>query len=238
MQKTIITILLLFLGISGFAQKRAQKTWEVGILVGRSYYSGELNPKTHIGNGIGNLALGVAGRYNINRRYSLRAGLNFGGLNAEDENVDLPFNQYRMAKFESRFTEAHVLLEFNFMPYELGEKNYPFSPYLYVGPGIFFNNVDFYQEGLPSKPKEEETESSSHARLTLPFGFGFKLNIGERFGASLEWGFRKAGDKIDGLPNELENQYQNGKSYNKDWYSVAGIIITFRLTKKPLCPAI
>ena len=230
--------MFLILGISAYAQKRAPKTWEVGIFLGRSYYSGELNPRTHIGNGIGNFAFGALGRYNLNRRYSLRGGVNFGGLNAEDENVDLPFNQFRMARFESRFTEAHILLEFNFMPYELGEKKFPFSPYLYVGPGILFNNVDFYQESVASIKKEKDQENSSSTRLTLPFGFGFKLNLGERFGLSAEWGFRKAGDKIDGLPNELENKYQNGKSYNKDWYSVAGIILTYRLSKKPICPAI
>lgn len=208
--------------------------------MGRSYYSGELNPKNHVGNGVGNIAFGALVRYNINRRYSLRAGLNFGGLNAEDENVDLPFNQYRMAAFESRFTEANVLLEFNFMPYELGEPTYPFSPYLYVGPGIFFNNVDFHQEGLTEQNNEtdEDEENSSNARIVFPFGFGFKLNLGKQFGLGLEWGFRKGNDEIDGLPNHLENGFQNGKSYNKDWYSVAGLTLTYRITKKGPCPAI
>lgn len=238
MLKPSLTIIFLLIGITVFSQKRAPKTWELGILLGRSYYSGELNPKTHVGNEVGNFAFGALARYNINRRYSLRGGLNFGGLNAEDHNVELPFNQYRMASFESRYTEAHVLLEFNFMPYEIGEPTFPFSPYLYVGPGIFFNNVDFYQEGVSEGSEDGEEENQSSTELTLPFGFGFKMNLGQRFGLSLEWGFRKAGDEVDGLPNSLENNYQNGKSYNKDWFSVAGVILTYRITKKGICPAI
>lgn len=238
MLKQFLIFFLLLVGLRAFSQKAAPKTWELGVLIGRSYYSGELNPKTHVGNEVGNLAFGALARYNINRRYSLRGGLNFGGLNAEDENVELPFNQYRMASFESRFTEVHVLLEFNFMPYEIGEPSFPFSPYLYVGPGFFFNNVDFYQEGLSEDSEEGEEEDKSTAKLTLPFGLGFKLNIGQRLALNLEWGFRKAGDEIDGLPNVLENGNQNGKSYNKDWYSVAGIVITYSLSKKGPCPAI
>lgn len=239
MHKYIFTLIIVLASNQlSFSQKKIPKTTELGIFLGRSYYLGELNPKTHIGNDIGSFAFGALFKYNLNRRYSLRAGLNFGGIHADDENVDLPFNQYRKASFESRLTEGHVLLEFNFMPYELGNEQYAFSPYLFVGPAFYISNPDFEQETAFPVEENEEEEQASNLNLSMPFGFGFKFNLSRRWGLSLEWGFRKGSDDLDGLPNLLGESFENGKDYDKDWYSFSGILITYKLSKKGPCPAI
>ena len=233
--------ILLFSTFVLLAQKKAPKTWEVGVFLGRSYYLGELNPKTHMGNGVGSFAFGGLVKYNLNRRYSLRAGVNFGNLNADDGNVDLPFNQFRKASFDASIVEGHALLEFNFLPYELGNPQFRFSPYLFVGPSFYSYEVNFHQESLSEGDLNREsqiTEEESNIELAIPFGLGFKLNLTKRIGLSFEWGFRKANDRVDGLPNLLNEKFENGKDYDKDWYSFSGFLLTYKISKTGPCPAI
>ena len=116
-----------------FAQSNAQKIAEGGIFLGRSYYIGELNPVTHYGNGVGNFTFGGIFRYNLNKRYSLKAMLIRTNLNGTDEDSEFPFNAVRMAEFETKLTEFSTSIEFNFLPYKMGDKKHFFSPYLFVG---------------------------------------------------------------------------------------------------------
>ncbi|MEW6467468.1 MAG: DUF6089 family protein [Bacteroidota bacterium] len=95
-------------------------------------------------------------------------------------------------------------------------------------------------------------------QMSLPFGVGLKFNIAQRVGVSLEWGFRKTfTDYLDDVsksyvdPNQLAGYNgptaayfadtsvntvpgsnvgkQRGDSSTKDWYSFAGIMLTFKL---------
>ncbi|MCB2221839.1 MAG: outer membrane beta-barrel protein [Bacteroidetes bacterium] len=89
--------------------------------------------------------------------------------------------------------------------------------------------------------------------LGIPFGIGVKYSFSERIAASLEWGMRKTFfDYIDDVsktyylpadldptdPDYLEQQYsdpnrnhdpwmQRGNSKTTDWYSFAGLTITY-----------
>ena len=98
-------------------------------------------------------------------------------------------------------------------------------------------------------------------QMSLPFGVGLKFNIAARIGVSLEWGFRKTfTDYLDDVsksyvdPTQLATfngttaayfsdtsvnttpgsnvGKQRGDSSTKDWYSFAGIMITFKLRGK------
>jgi hypothetical protein len=101
--------------------------------------------------------------------------------------------------------------------------------------------------------------------FSIPFGIGFKKNIGKSVSFGLEWGLRKTfTDYIDDVsttyvdPAVLSSEnrpisailadrsaaingigMQRGNSYNKDWYSFAGMILTFKINakKKCKCPA-
>lgn len=102
-------------------------------------------------------------------------------------------------------------------------------------------------------------------QLSLPFGVGCKFNVAKRIGVSVEWGFRKTfTDYIDDVsktyvdPGQLASYNgsaaayfsdtsvnttpgsnvgkQRGDSSTKDWYSFAGIMITFKLKgRNPQC---
>ncbi len=101
--------------------------------------------------------------------------------------------------------------------------------------------------------------------FSIPFGMGFKKNIGKNVSFGLEWGLRKTfTDYIDDVsttyadPSVLSSEnrpisailadkstnkngagMQRGNSYTKDWYSFAGMNLTFKFNakKKYKCPA-
>lgn len=211
----------------------AQKTAELGILVGRSYYLGEVNPKTHWGNGVGSFTLGGVFKYNLNERYTLKAALVTTKLGASDDESDFPFNNQRLASFESRVTEFSGTIEFNFLPYEMGDKRHFFTPYLFVGLSYYGYNPNIEVEGFVPEPIDEGKGSG----FAYPFGTGMKLSLGRKFALAAEWGFRKTGnDLIDGLENRINDDFETGKPYDNDWFVVTGFMLTYKLTNEGPCP--
>ncbi len=220
---------VLFFSAIGFSQKTA----EVGILVGRSYYLGELNPRTHWGNGVGSLTLGGIFRYNLNDRYSLKGAVIRTTLTASDEWESFQFNNQRLASFENTITEFAGEVEFNFLPYKMGDKRHFFSPYLFVGLSYFLNDVSTTVEGFDPAPISQE----SGGRFAIPFGTGVKLSLGQKWAFSMEWGFRKTGyDFIDGLENRVNDVFESGKTYDNDWFVVSGFMLTYKITREGPCP--
>lgn len=99
-------------------------------------------------------------------------------------------------------------------------------------------------------------------QVSIPFGLGIKFNIGNRFALSMEYGLRKtftdyiddvsgtyvdpdilatengilsaqmANKSIDGV---ISTGQQRGNSSNKDWYVIAGAILSYRLKKATTC---
>lgn len=226
----IISIFFLFcLVLSGHSQRTA----EIGIFVGRSYYLGELNPRTHWGNGVGSSTFGGVFRYNLNQRYSLKATVIRTTLTAKDEWESFEFNTQRIASFENTITEFAGEIEFNFLPYQLGEKGKFFSPYIFVGISYFLNDVSTTVEGFDPAPTNQE----GGGKFAMPFGPGVKLALGRNWAFSMEWGFRKTGyDLIDGLENRIDDVFESGKSYDNDWFVVSGFMLTYKITDEGPCP--
>ncbi len=211
----------------------AQRTAEVGVFFGRSYYLGELNPRTHWGNGIGSSTLGGVFRYNLNERYTLKGAIVRTTLTANDEWESFQFNQQRLASFENTLTEFAGEVEFNFLPYKMGDKRHFFTPYLFVGISYFLNDIETTVEGFEPAPTNQE----GGGKLAMPFGPGLKLSLGKNWAFSMEWGFRKTGyDLIDGLENRVEDVFESGKSYDNDWFVVSGFMLTYKITDEGPCP--
>jgi hypothetical protein len=224
---------LLILGITILYQLslNAQRTAELGLFLGRSYYLGEVNPKNHIGNNVGSFSYGAIFRYNLNERYSLKASLIRGKLKADDQETEFAFNKNRNANFNSKFTEISGQIEFNFMEYTTGDSKHIFSPYLFVGLSGYKNKSKTYINDIQVDNEEEGV------KLAIPFGPGIKLSIGRKTSLAIEWGFRKtSNDNLDGLPNRVNEIYEQAKNYNKDWYVVSGFMLTYRITRIGPCP--
>ena len=211
----------------------SQKTTEFGFILGRSYYNGEMNPKTHLGNGVGSIAYGLVFRYNLNERYSLKASVIRGKLTGQDSKSDFGFNRVRNAAFESRLTEFSGQIEFNFLPYETGHSKHFFTPFLFVGAAGYQYAPETIIDGVENEGKEV----AGGTKFAMPFGLGMKLSAGNKLNLNFEWGFRRiSNDSIDGLPNRFAEIYELGKTYDSDWYSIAGFSLTFKLTRVGPCP--
>jgi opacity protein-like surface antigen len=227
-------IILLFSTLVG--QLFSQKTAEFGLMMGRSYYLGEVNPTTHWGDQVGSFTYGAVFRYNLNYRYSLKAMIAKTELTGNDENSDLLFNQSRKATFTTPLTDFSGTIEFNFLPYKIGERDHRFSPYLATGFGYMRYDPDAAING-EDVVDEDVSESDKSSAITFLFGPGIKLNVGRKMSLNFEWIFRKSGaDDIDGLPNLTEDLVEVGKIYDNDWVVVSGFMLTYKITNEGTCP--
>jgi len=224
----IITILFVLLSLPGFSQRHS----ELGVILGTSYYVGELNRAMPIVNKV-NPAIGVFYRKNLNSRYALRFGANYGKLSASDNFNNNPFSEFRQLSFSSDLYEGYGILEFNFLPYSIGNNRVSlFSPYVFIGAAGFMVNPD-----LESEVSSNVISRGSLISFSIPFGAGIKFTIAKHWGVGLEWGMRKTfTDEIDGLSETFANTYQLSNSQNKDWYSIVGITLNYKiLTKDARC---
>jgi hypothetical protein len=249
---------------------RAQKSSEVGIFLGCSFYLGDLNP-----NGFFKFSLPAAGlvyRYNINNRFSARASALIGEVAAYDDQSSSAFQRERNLNFKSPIDEISGQMEFNFFEYEIGNPKFNFSPYIFGGLGFFRMNPQGELNGQwialqPLHTEGQGTQFNTQAPYHLiqpciPFGIGIKTSISKTICMSIEWGLRKTLtgfiDDVNGVyPNTAELAVSQGpnaalalqmsnRSSNPDkaamvgtergngkddWYSFAGIILTFHPKK-------
>ncbi|OFY96751.1 MAG: hypothetical protein A3K10_12090 [Bacteroidetes bacterium RIFCSPLOWO2_12_FULL_31_6] len=218
-----------------FSNKFKAQHAEIGVLFGTSYYVGELNPSNPFINKI-NPAIGVLYRKNLNKRYALRYGLNYGLLAADDNYNKTEWNKIRNLSFSTSILEVSGLLEFNFLPYQINNYNTsPFTPFVFIGAAVFRVAPEVKNNSINTTSK-----SKSIIAPSIPFGVGVKFDFIRNIGLNIEWGVRKTfTDEIDGLPNTSANGYQISNSNNKDWYSFAGITLNYKiLTKTDRCPVV
>ena len=228
-------IFFLFLMLFLFSNKFKAQHVEIGVLFGTSYYVGELNPSNPFINKI-NPAIGVLYRKNLNKRYALRYGLNYGLLAADDNYNKTEWNKVRNLSFSTSILEVSGLLEFNFLPYQINNYNTsPFTPFVFIGAAVFRVTPEVKNNSINTTSK-----SKSIIAPSIPFGVGVKFDFIRNIGLNIEWGVRKTfTDEIDGLPNTSANGYQISNSNNKDWYSFAGITLNYKiLTKTDRCPVV
>jgi hypothetical protein len=138
---TIIAFALFLLGATNtFAQKV-----EIGGWIGGSHYFGDLN--NNFGLKRPHLAGGAMLRYNFNPRISGKVSVNYGGISAYDSDNKTPLQTARNLDFETYILDGTAQLEFNFMPYIHGSKDDNFTPYLFLGGGMFgFNPRTRYND--------------------------------------------------------------------------------------------
>ena len=170
---------------------------EVGFMVGASNYKGELSPhlfNTDFLNG----AAGVFYRHNWNRHWSYKFELNFGRVSGDDALAETEFEQNRNLSFYSDILEFSPQVEFNFFPYETGNQEYPFTPYLFTGISVFRFNPKAELNGVEVDLQPLGTEGQgfngtslyNRIAIALPIGGGIKLNLGN-VGLGLEVGARR-----------------------------------------------
>lgn len=166
------------------------KGWELGGWIGASNYFGDLNTNYRLDNL--HLAGGLLARYNFNDRLAIRFGANYGKISASDTDSKNVYEQRRNLSFHSTIVDGTMLLEFNFMPYMHGHRDYFFTPYVFTGPAIFTFNpqaqlgdqtYDLVTMGTEGQFRGEEYSLTQGA---WAYGLGFKMDFSYRWSMSVE----------------------------------------------------
>jgi len=223
MQKNILLLLFILFSSTVFSQKGH----EVGVFAGVSYYTGDVNPDKLFQSV--NSAFSFMYKFEINKRYQTRVSLSYSKLTGADSKSKHIYQQTRNHSFSTTITEFNFLVEFNFLPYKSESQLDFYSPYIVSGIGAFIS----------------PTATDLPVNLVIPIGIGFKYAFTRKLCVSAEWMYRKTfTDILDNLPTmEYEGTataQSKQRSYNgsKDWYSFAGIILTYKFAfKKTSCPA-
>jgi hypothetical protein len=260
MQKTFIFLMILVLSAP---ISYAQKSGDLGILGGVTYYVGDLNPAMPFR--LPKPAYGIMYRQNFNSRVSVRVHALRGDLEGDD--AVSKANPERNLNFESKLTEAGMQLEINFFDFYIGSKMHSISPYLFGGASVFFfkpyGNLPGGKVELQPLTTEGQSKGYNLYAFSMPFGLGVKYSVSKLIGVGAEWGMRKTTtDYLDDVSqtyyldlagknpaaatlNELASDpllshnagMQRGNSRNTDWYSFAGISVTvkIRMLSKERC---
>jgi hypothetical protein len=224
MRKVFISIFILLFSLSnGYSQlhRKNKRSVEVGVLLGVSYYIGDLNQTVQFL--YSNPAGGLLYRYNLNPRLTWQFHALFGKIEGHDSHSIYASQVQRNLNFKSHLFEVGSQFEFNFYNYSIGVDKERFSPYIFLGLGIF----SFSPQGqLPNghwvnlQPLHTEGEGMDGGKkkpyplvqVSVPFGVGVKANLFRRFCIGLEWGMRKTfTDYLDDVhgkyydPNKLDN---------------------------------
>ncbi|MBC8511112.1 MAG: hypothetical protein H8D33_05580 [Cryomorphaceae bacterium] len=262
-------IILLLIGTFAFSfsteAQQFKPNTEVGILLGTSYYLGDLNT-THFNQPLP--AVGLIIRKNIDKRFAYKAEVMYLNIQSDERYSEDTIAKNRGLHFRSPIYELSGQVEFNFLPYQPGNPLYTWTPYVYSGISIFHFNpqaenkngewVNLQELGTEGQGTTlfPEKEKYSLIQYSIAMGGGFKIAVNPSFNIILEYGVRKTfTDYLDdvsttfvggvGNPYPLDMSQealamsdpesthtrgdQRGDPDKKDWYSFAGITLSFTL---------
>ena len=218
MKKIYILFFLIFI----YTFSEAQRNAVVGISLGRAYYLGEINTSKQFYKT--KFAYGAFYRYDINTRYSARANVLYTHLSADDNDFDSNYQKTRAQTMNTSILDVTLQAEFNFLPYDpTSKKKNNYTPFVAVGITYFLKDFSI---------------GAILDNLAIPFGLGFRYNINKQIALGVEWNFRKTfRDNLDYEYSSSPAQKQVGYQHDKDWYSVAGIFLTYKFKTYTKCPA-
>ncbi len=204
----------------------SQRNANLGVFLGTSYYMGDINPNMHFYRP--QPSFGLIYRYNIGKFYAIRANGYVAHLTGDEVDFPQQFHPDRHlhpANFNTSLLDATLQFEFNFLPFIANSKKWDYTPYVAGGVGYSIVLSSVATSGEAAIP-----------HVTFPFGIGFKVNLTNRISTGLEWSFRKTfNDRVDGVENSIGIQ---SPIHNNDWYSFAGIFITYKFFNFAVdCPA-
>ncbi len=210
MRKLFVVSILLLLSLWTFSQNKI----DIGFRLGATYYIGDYNESIPFASP--NFAGGGIVKYSFNDYYSARIGVN-AGYYAGSHNSSVGYLPAEGGAFSSMIIDGSAAFEVNFLPYDpLAFKEKRVTPFITIGVGASYGSGQF-------KP-------------VVPMSLGFKYRPSYRWTIGAEWLLTKTfSDNMDGYTN-LSDQKKT-IIHNNDWYSVAGLFITFRLlNNRIVCP--
>ncbi len=222
----------------GAASAWAQNTSELGIGVGGTNYKGEISPQYQWQNN--RPAVTVFYRRDISAPITLRGGLTFGGLRANDANVEgvnggvPPLQGYRQVSLRGSVLELSAVAEYNFLDYHQRSDQHRVhvSPYLFGGVAGFYLNTTVESQNTALQP--DFNRKGGMVSLAIPAGAGLKIALSQHLNLGVEMGVRKTfSDQLDHLGDQ-NSLYVN--PHDKDWYYYNGVSLSYTFYKIR-CPA-
>jgi hypothetical protein len=241
---------LILAGLAALYQPVIAQRNEIGVAFGGAFYMGDLNPKLPMV--LINPGGGAFYRLNFNQHWSARANVYY--LKVEGNDAYVGYNPERNLSFFSNIYEFSMQSEVNFLQYQAGNLNTPFTPFLFAGLGGFMfhpkrlmpggeiidltNRDQRFAYGLHDKETDYGLVSYS-----LLFGVGFKFNITRFVSTGVEWGMRRTGtDYLDDIsygnpPSPTSSPpYFIGNPKNNDWYSFFGLTLSVKINDPSRVP--
>jgi hypothetical protein len=195
----LLVLFICFSSLYSFSQdKKYERSKEIGLIVGTSYYLGEVNPYGHFGTDL-KLGGGISFRNNFNKRWTAKASVLYGHVEAYDNNSSDPWNRNRNLHFRNQFLESSLQFELNYFQYQIGSDDW-ISPYLFMGlsytnmrPQANYNGIWYETQPLGTEGQGTSEGDAKYATnvFAIPLGVGVKVNIWKIFGFSMEWGVRR-----------------------------------------------
>ena len=191
--KYLFCLSLLFV-ISSSATAQ-MKGWELGAWLGGSNYFGDLNTEWRVNRT--KPAGGFGARYNFNDRLSFKLGVSAGMIEANDADSRNFYEQRRNLHFRSLLFDATAQLEFNFLPYVHGHREYYYTPYVFLGPSFYQFNPQAELDGEWYNLREYGTEGQfkgeeyNTAQGAIAYGVGFKIDLSYRWSLNVELSGRR-----------------------------------------------
>ena len=187
--KIVLISLLVFItinSVSGQVENFRSRS-SLGFMGGGSYYIGDVNKYDHFNNT--KLSFGLIYRFHVNSRIALRGTLRYGNVEGSDSESGKADQIARNLSFESSIFEVAGGLEFNYLNYKFGNKEYFFTPYMFIDIGVFkmrpktdYNGEMVSLQTIGTEGQNSELTSENAYPLTqlvIPFGIGFKVNLGK-----------------------------------------------------------
>jgi hypothetical protein len=177
--------------------QEGSKPLSVSFFAGAMNYQGDLKPNS-VTLAHSNFTAGIFLRKPVNRWFSVRAGLNIGGLQAADKwNRD--YLKSRNLSFNTDIKEAYAGLELNlldpadkkFVPYLFGGGAvFKFNPWAYDDNGVktFLQPLSTEGQGLKQFPSQKPYKLTDYA---LTFGGGFRVAVSDVLDIGIEFNMRK-----------------------------------------------
>ena len=138
-KKNIYNLLLLAFFFSFKANAQYN---ELGVQVGVSRYKGELSTQLFDTKYI-HPAFGVFYRHNWTRHWGWKVEANYGRVSGNDNSQQYQFEKTRNLNFYSDIFEVTPTIEFKFFPYETGNSDFPFTPYIFIIKGYMQYPFEF-----------------------------------------------------------------------------------------------
>jgi hypothetical protein len=215
---------------SGWGQERI----EAGFFLGGSYYNGDLNPEKQFYDV--KPSFGGVFRVVANSRIAFKGTLTAVNIQGHypAEDIQYPVSGYTSAqylyRFERTMADMAVQIEINFFEYDhpFRSDETRFSPYFSGGIASTLYRRYYSDAGGSSE--------NPHFILSFPFGVGIKWKLSDWVHVGLEWNFRKTFvDDLDTMgpaaidPSDPYGFNHSSALHNNDWYSFAGLLVTFDL---------